>query len=169
MNQVYVVTSGEYSDYGINAIFTTRELAEDYVDEMNIANGDFKPYYINAWTLDKAFKEMPVSDFCFINGKIIKLIDLGDDDCFTNEGSIIQYMFFDLRENAECRVLAITKEDFMNGLLKNNWTEKDGINMEKISFPVYCVLDVRYDKDKSVIDKTVYDAIAEYKALKEMI
>jgi len=30
-NKVYVVTSGQYSDYGINAIFSTRERALDYI------------------------------------------------------------------------------------------------------------------------------------------
>lgn len=30
MNKVYVVTRGEYSDYGIEAIFTNREAAEKY-------------------------------------------------------------------------------------------------------------------------------------------
>ena len=44
MNQVYVVTSGEYSDYGINAIFTTRELAEDYVDKVNYLHLHLKGY-----------------------------------------------------------------------------------------------------------------------------
>lgn len=33
MSTVYVVTSGSYSDYGINAIFSTEELANAYVNE----------------------------------------------------------------------------------------------------------------------------------------
>ena len=32
MAKVFIVTSGEYSDYGINAVFSTRELAEQYLD-----------------------------------------------------------------------------------------------------------------------------------------
>lgn len=32
MEKVYIVTSGEYSDYHINAVFSTREKAEEYVD-----------------------------------------------------------------------------------------------------------------------------------------
>lgn len=31
MNIIYVVTSGEYSDYGIDAVFDTRELAEAFL------------------------------------------------------------------------------------------------------------------------------------------
>lgn len=50
-NTVYVVTSGEYSDYGINAIFSTRELAQSFIDafkadkwhEMDIEEWDLDP------------------------------------------------------------------------------------------------------------------------------
>lgn len=34
MNKVYLVSSGEYSDYSINAAFSTRELAELYIESM---------------------------------------------------------------------------------------------------------------------------------------
>jgi len=50
MNKVYVVTSGQYSDYGIDAIFTTKELAEKFIDsflknynEMEIEEWDLNP------------------------------------------------------------------------------------------------------------------------------
>ena len=33
--KIYVVTSGEYSDYGINALFSTKELAQLYMDKFN--------------------------------------------------------------------------------------------------------------------------------------
>lgn len=33
--KVYIVTSGCYSDYIIDAIFSTRELAEEYIDNGN--------------------------------------------------------------------------------------------------------------------------------------
>lgn len=32
MKKVYIITSGEYSDYTIKAVFSTREKAEEYVD-----------------------------------------------------------------------------------------------------------------------------------------
>lgn len=32
MNKVYIVTCGEYSDYGIAAVFSTKEQAYEYVD-----------------------------------------------------------------------------------------------------------------------------------------
>lgn len=51
MNKVFVVTSGSYSDYGIDAIFTTRELAQSFIDafktdkwnEMDIEEWDLDP------------------------------------------------------------------------------------------------------------------------------
>jgi len=51
MNKVFVVTSGTYSDYGIDAIFTTRELAQSFIDafeankwhEMDIEEWDLDP------------------------------------------------------------------------------------------------------------------------------
>lgn len=48
---VYVVTAGCYSDYGIEAIFSTRELAEDYI----VANPKKYSGYndIAEWTVDE--------------------------------------------------------------------------------------------------------------------
>jgi len=46
-NTIYVVTSGEYSDYGIDAIFTSKELAQKFVDSFN--SGYFN---IEEWDLD---------------------------------------------------------------------------------------------------------------------
>jgi hypothetical protein len=37
-NKVYVVTSGQYSDYGINAIFSTRERALDYIQAFDTSH-----------------------------------------------------------------------------------------------------------------------------------
>ena len=54
----------------------------------------------------------------------------------------------------------------MNGLLNNGWGQ-DEVDINKIQFPIYCVQDVKYNKDKSVMCKTVYDEIAKFKAKKE--
>lgn len=35
--KIYVVTSGEYSDYGINALFSTKELAQLFIDKFTVA------------------------------------------------------------------------------------------------------------------------------------
>src|SRR5579872_4521142 len=45
MNKVYLVTHGDYSDYGVCAVFSTRELADKYVNGHN-------EYNIEEWGLD---------------------------------------------------------------------------------------------------------------------
>ena len=45
--KIYIVTSGEYSDYGIDAVFTTKEKAVDYVEQ----NGT--DYNIEEYNLDE--------------------------------------------------------------------------------------------------------------------
>ena len=47
MEKIYIVTSGEYSDYQINAVFSTGEKAEEYVD---------------AYGSDYRIEEYPVDD-----------------------------------------------------------------------------------------------------------
>ncbi len=49
MKTVFVVTSGEYSDYGIDAMFSTRELAQKFIDSFNDKYSDMD---IEEWDLD---------------------------------------------------------------------------------------------------------------------
>lgn len=46
-NKIYIVTSGEYSDYHIDAVFSTKGLAEDYIQQ----NGT--DYRIEEYNLDE--------------------------------------------------------------------------------------------------------------------
>jgi hypothetical protein len=46
-NKIYIVTSGEYSDYHIDAVFSTKELAEDYIQQNGI------DYEIEEYNLDE--------------------------------------------------------------------------------------------------------------------
>jgi hypothetical protein len=50
MNKVFVVTSGSYSDYRIDAIFTTRELAQSFIDDFKAH--DWRQMDIEEWDLD---------------------------------------------------------------------------------------------------------------------
>jgi len=47
MAKVYIVTSGSYSDYHINAVFSTEELAQGYIDRWGTSD-----YDIEEWDLD---------------------------------------------------------------------------------------------------------------------
>lgn len=51
---VYLVTSGEYSDYGVHAVFSTKEKAEAFVDAIDwgmCSLSNYKPH-INEYPLD---------------------------------------------------------------------------------------------------------------------
>ena len=56
---IYVVTSGEYSDYGIRAVFTDKNAAEKYVEQLNtpLHEGEYMSEYdvarIEEWTADE--------------------------------------------------------------------------------------------------------------------
>ncbi len=47
---IYIVTAGEYSDYGIVAIFSTRELAQKFMDT---CNQNWDEHRIEEWQIDK--------------------------------------------------------------------------------------------------------------------
>ncbi len=50
MSDIFVVTSGEYSDYGIRAIFSTEELANRWIALHK--EGDRSEFNIETWSLD---------------------------------------------------------------------------------------------------------------------
>jgi hypothetical protein len=52
MNKVYIVTSGDKSDHCINAVFSTRELADEYVAKMNTPGGDWEKPQIEVFVVD---------------------------------------------------------------------------------------------------------------------
>ncbi len=49
--KIYIVTSGEYSDYGINAVFSTKEKAVEYVEQHGT------DYNIEEYNLDEEVKK----------------------------------------------------------------------------------------------------------------
>ena len=54
MSKVYIVTSGEYSDYHIDAVFTEREKAEQYC-AVNNKCGEYSDFHnIEEYDVDKA-------------------------------------------------------------------------------------------------------------------
>lgn len=52
MKKIYIVTSGSYSDYGIDAVFSTKELAEIFVSRFG------EDMNIEEWDLDKGESEL---------------------------------------------------------------------------------------------------------------
>lgn len=65
--KIYIVTSGEYSDYSINAMFTTKEKAVEYVEQHGT------DYNIEEYNLDEEVeKKTQLWDvvFCVEDGKL---------------------------------------------------------------------------------------------------
>jgi hypothetical protein len=48
--KIYLVTSGSYSDYGVDAVFTTRDLAQSFIDSFK--EGSFEMMGIEEWDLN---------------------------------------------------------------------------------------------------------------------
>lgn len=55
MSKVYIVTSGEYSDYGIDRVFSTEEKAKEWVDVITSMYGG--NYNIEQYKLDAPIPE----------------------------------------------------------------------------------------------------------------
>ena len=56
MTIVYVVTSGQYSDYGIVAIFSTKKQAKKYLNESGLDKKDYSSGRIEEYELDEPFE-----------------------------------------------------------------------------------------------------------------
>lgn len=52
MSKVYVVTDGEYSDYHIEACFSTEKKAQEYIRNAKKVNGNYYYPDIEEWELD---------------------------------------------------------------------------------------------------------------------
>jgi len=61
---VYVVTTGDYSDYHIEAIFSTKELADEYVRR----GGD--EYEVDEWELDTPIPDALIRVSMFLDGRV---------------------------------------------------------------------------------------------------
>lgn len=150
--QVFVVTSGCYSDYGIEGIFSTNEKAQEYIDMQEFVQHYNNDYRIAVWDIDKISNDIPTVSLCLYNGKVVTANELYD-----NSNTYPAWEFvYNNKENYNGRVMEITKENYMN---ENYVTD--------VQFPIYVVFDVPYNKDKLVMEKIVYDEIAKYKAEKE--
>ncbi len=95
--KIYIVTDGEYSDYGIEAVFTDKKQAEmfaalhhcKYVEEWESDTasfeGDIKPYVLHKFVAGG--HGMRYSDSYYNNGKITKVVK--------EHGDIVVYVSLD--------------------------------------------------------------------------
>ena len=164
--QVYVVTSGEYSDYGIDAIFSTAEKAQEYVS-MREFTDENECYRINVWDVDKHYKTECVN-LVLLNNEIYN---------FDSLRFKIDYLY-DTFDDCADRVIEVTKDwvvdyfkkDFGYGNENLEFDDNDfEFDNKMIKFPIYIVKGIMYNPNKDVMKKVVYDSIAKYKAEKEGI
>ena len=163
--QVYVVTSGEYSNYGINAIFSTRELAQEYVDLKEFTD-EYETYHIQSWEVNKLHPSEFV-DLVLLNDEIYN---------FDSLRFKIDYLY-DAFDDCTDRVIEVTKDwvidyfkkDFGYGSENLEFDDDFKFDDKMIKFPIYIVKGVLYNPNKDVMKKVVYDSIAKYKAEKEGI
>jgi hypothetical protein len=127
MKKLYVVTSGEYSDYEISAIFDTKELAEKYIDsfslgyytEMRIEEYDLNP---NKAALKKGHKAYFVRMDKDGNTKEINILDCdyGFDDgiSYTHDQKLMNVHCF---AKDEKHAIKITNEKRIQVLAYDTW------------------------------------------------
>jgi hypothetical protein len=162
--KVYVVTSGEYSNYGINTIFSTRELAQEYVDLKKFTD-EYETYHIQSWEVDKLHPSEFV-DLVLLNDEIYN---------FNSLRFQIDYLY-DTFDDCTDRIIEVTKDWAIDYFKKDFGSDNlefddDDFKFEDkmIKFPIYIVKGVLYNPNKDVMKKVVYDSIAKYKAEKEGI
>lgn len=104
-NKIYIVTSGEYSDYHIDAVFSTKELAEDYIQQ----NGT--DYVIEEYNLDEEIDR---------NTKLWKVkFDINDGKL--KDAQVMDYEEDDFKDT--CKVL-----DYFRSQLINFFVDADTMN-----------------------------------------
>lgn len=104
-NKIYIVTSGEYSEYHIDAVFSTQELAEDYIQQNGI------DYGIEEYNLDEEIDR---------NTKLWR-VEFNIKDCELKDASVRDYREDDFRDT--CKV-----SDFFDCSLIDFFVDADTMN-----------------------------------------
>ena len=73
MSKVYIVTSGEYSSYGINAVFSEKKLADEYIKRAG------EGYGIEDYELDEPIPEARILVEMSKTGDVSKIVRSIDD------------------------------------------------------------------------------------------
>ena len=154
---VYVVEEGEYSDRRVMGIFSTKEKADKYIELKNFTNSGNEPFSVHEWEIDEGVFYEDTVTMVLINNKIYNLnkIQWKYDWLYNsiNEGNKI----------GNVRELNFSDIEGYDAIWDLNWEET--VNM--VSFPIYIVYDVPFNKNFSVMQKTVYDSVAKYNAERE--
>lgn len=108
--KIYIVTSGEYSDYRIDAVFTTKEKAVDYVEQHGTR------YSIEEYELDEEVEkktQLWTVVFCVDNGKLVD----GNTRSF-KEDEVRDTCFVELSWNGKLYITFYVDADSMDRAIK---------------------------------------------------
>lgn len=115
MEKVYIVTSGDYSDYTINAIFSTRDKAEEYVDTHG------SDYRVEEYPVDDAEVKKNESIWLVsVNWETGKVISAYPQKYYADKEGTVQYqrgfdnyLNFVLKSDSMARAKKVASERFM--------------------------------------------------------
>lgn len=140
--KVYIVTEGQYSDYGVRAVFLSREKAAAYI---KANEGKYDDYFIEEY---ETFDDEIETAQDFLDDVYIKMD--------------VNYDFATGRWFIDSNVVDKVEYSYSSPYVKElkNWREPE-------PHGVYVTLRVRpWDSDEKII-KIAQDAYAMYKAIKE--
>lgn len=131
MTKVYLVSSGSYSDYSIDAVFSSEENAQTFIDSFDMVGGGYGGFNsIEEYPVDQCLKEASdgnrlcfirisrhgdTSDFRFANDAYG--INHIEDVRFDNQGNLYVYCFAKDKEHA----IKIAGERRARLIANNEW------------------------------------------------
>lgn len=132
MTTVYAVTSGDYSDYGIVAIFSTEEQANYYLEESGLDKKDYSSGRVEEYELDVLFHFD--SRYCIHmhqDGTVVHSYKYGvfDDENWDKAGSAFICSFYrdgmrlitEIATDDEQYAIKVTNERRTRIIAENNW------------------------------------------------
>ena len=154
--KVYIVTSGEYSDYQIESVFSDKEKAEKYIDthdsDMEIEEYDLD-YYKEK---DIDFYEVVISEYkgensngCFSKAGDNEIKD--SFSTFTLYGNTTRYWYFYIACNSGKKAIKIASERLMaikanSSLYKglyDTYRDKNGMERDSHSYNFFTLDEIK--------------------------
>lgn len=131
--KIYIVTDGDYSDYGIRAVFSTKEKAEEYCKHYQALSKYNEPQ-IEEWVMDMDLSpvERGLKSYRFFGMKDRSTADLSDniEPEFVNWfGYDEKYLHGRMWSDSEERVVKAVAEKVAQILAMDLWGKTEALEM----------------------------------------
>lgn len=93
MPKIYLVTSGCYSDYSVDAVFSTRKLAEEFINAISDNSADIEEYELDPKIASKIKQGYSVWLVHMLKNGDVEYTNRRDNDLY-NVTSISQYIWW---------------------------------------------------------------------------